>query len=291
MKKTLSLTLASLLCAVSPMAADTAAVTAVEQLQETKLIRGADFVQAVRAKYQAGEYKEFLMKMDQDYQAAKTESELEGLIAIRSEDALIAVEQAADMDRWNAVAKGWMQERNKDLLEAVENLNDSVLADKVRSLTTSVSSDEEKAISYFLDLRKILPGAGKNSDENRLVEIDLASEYKQIHLDSQIAMGQSNVDRREKQLALRIEKMDQMVQASQSFEDQELKKTVALLSETADSRYAKGIDLTDISNLARGKIDASNDLEKKIASIFSSYQGKFTDLTKQMFDQSSEAKN
>lgn len=288
--KILSLVVAALLCSTCPLMADISATPSVSETNDSKFSLGSEFVDQVRTKYNEGGYREFLEEMDADYKKAQEESELEGLIAIRHEDALILAEHSVDMDRWNSIAHTWTLERNNDLLNAVKGDN-STLAKKVQSIAEENDAAVEKAIAYSVDLRKLSPGEGKNADENRLIEIDLESEYKQIHLDSQAIGGQSIPDRREKHLVLRMEKMDQMLDASKHFEDKEIKQKIELLAQTADSRYAKGFDLSDLMNLARGKTSHATETEKKVALILSSYQGKFSDLTREIFEQNSEAKN
>ncbi|MBS0626056.1 MAG: hypothetical protein JSS32_08410 [Verrucomicrobia bacterium] len=289
--KKISFALTALLCAASPLLADVSAAPVASQTVESKLTLGADLVKSVRAKYQDGVYKEFLQKMDADFQEAQEENQLEGLIALRQEEAAIMANQSKEIERWNSIAQTWTAERNKELVKAVENQKDTPIYKKVHSIVSENDSAVEKAITYSVDLRKLVPGEGKNADENKLVQIDLETEYKQLHLDSLIAGGQSIPDRQEKHLVIRMEKMDRMLEASKNFQDKELKTTVELLAKTADERYAKGIDVSDLMNLARGKIAPSNDAEKKVSSILSSYQGKFTDLTRELLDQNHEAKN
>ena len=288
--KSITLTLAALLCSTSPILASDLSSQIVSEVQQSNLYLGKDYVESVRGQYASGAYNEFLKEMDETYNKAKEENQLEGLIAMRQEDAAIAKEHSKEIERWNKMATTWTHERNRDLLKAVDDQSDSILGKKVKSISEENSSDVEKAVAAYLNLRNFAPGEGKNADENLLIDLDLESEYKQIHLDS-LALDGSISDTRQKHLVLVMEKMDRMLEASKKFEDQELKRTVELLAKTADVRYAKGIDLKDLNHLVRDKDLVLSESEKKVASILSSYQGKFTDLTKEMFDSSTEANN
>jgi hypothetical protein len=283
--KSISLILAALLCSTSPLLADDRSNEIVStQVQEAKLSMGTDFVQAVRVQYANGDYFAFLQQMGDDYSAAKDKKSLDGLIEIRKEDALIASSYAQkDVDHWNEMARSWMQERNSDLLKAVEGLDDLMIAQKVQSVVKETDPKLEEAANYLFDLRKLSPGEGRNADENRLIDLNLELEYKQIHLNALVMNERSILAQHEKQLALQMEHMDQLLAISQDFQDQEIKENVALIANTFDARYAKSVDLRDLKDLGRGKIVPSNETEKKVASIVSSYAGKFTDLVKETF--------
>ena len=283
--KSISLILAALLCSTSPLLAEERLSESVSvQVQESKLSLGTEFVQAVRAQYANGDYFEFLQQMHNDYLKSKENNSLDGLIEIRKEDALIAASyDQKDVAHWNAMAQSWMQERNKDLIKATQDQEGLVVAQKVQSIVRENDSKEDQAASYLFDLRKLSPGEGRNADENRLIDLNLELEYKQIHLNAPTLNGESVLAHHEKQLALQMEYMDQLLLISQDFQDQDAKAKIALVANGFDARYAKSVDLRDLNDLARGKITASNETEKKVASIMSSYAGKFTDLVKETF--------
>lgn len=285
--KSISLILASLFCASSPLLAQAAApLPSTTQTAESQLSLGADLVREVRSDYSQGKYDRFLQEMEADYQSAQAEGELTGLIEIRKEDALILAARQEDKNHWAALGKSWTQERNLELLKLVSAQPESILAKKIQSIAAEISAEEEQAINLLIDLRKQTPGSSESEEMNLLIEIDLQAEYKQLHLDSMKMFDPSLDGLKEKHIVLDMEKMDQMLEASKSFQNLALKKQIELAGANLDERLSRSLDLSDLNRLSRGKIASANEAEKKAASILSSYQGKFSDLTKEMFEKS-----
>jgi hypothetical protein len=286
MKKTISLSLAALFCAASPLLAEEISkAPESEQVKETNFTLSGDFIQLVRSQYLNGDYQKFLQQMEKDYQRAKKDDALEGLIAMRKEDAAIASSHSATSDHWHQVAQSWTQERNKELLKLIDSQDTSALAQKIRSVTQALDPAVEETLAYFSHLKSLVPGEGRNADENFLIENDLELEYKQIHFDSISSLDRWLPDNQEKRLALRLEAADKILAASQHFEDKDLKAKVETLSQFMDTYYSRQIDLKDLHKLATGVLAPTNDLEKKAAAILSAYEGKFSNLTKEILEQ------
>lgn len=287
--KYISLSLAALLCSTAPVFAETATQSPQQvQVQETNLPNNGEFVSFVRDQYKAGKYQEFLEKMDQDYNQAKKDGGLDGLIAMRKEDALIAAEHSSKAEQWKKMAKNWTEERNKELLKLIDSSDNSPLAQKIRSVAMEIDSSSEKTLDYFVHLRELNPGEGKNQDENFLIEQDLALEYKQIHLDSISSLERWTPAAQQQRLALRLESMEKTLAASEQFKDQELRQKVITLAGMLDLYYAKQMDAVDLHRLAMGTIAPTNDLEKQAAAILSAYEGKFSDLSKEILQQTQD---
>ncbi|MBX9745060.1 MAG: hypothetical protein K2X08_07630 [Chlamydiales bacterium] len=287
--KYISLSLAALLCSTAPVLAETATQpTQQEQIKEDNLPNNGEFVRFVRDQYKAGKYQEFLQNMDEDYSQAKKDGGLDGLIAMRKEDALIAAEHSSTAERWKQMAKNWAEERNKELLKLIDSSDNSPLAQKIHSVAMETDVSSEKTLAYFLHLRELSPGEGQNEDENFLIEQDLALEYKQIHLDSLSSLERWTPAAQEKRLALRLDSMEKTLVASQQFKDQELRKKVVSLAAMLDSYYVKQMDAVDLHRLAMGTIVPTNDLEKQAAAILSAYEGKFSDLSKEILQQTQD---
>ncbi len=288
MKKAISLSLAAIFLTASPLLAQEILQTKEnEQVKQTNLSLSKDFVEFVKSQYACGHYQEFLQQMEKDYQQAKKDQALEGLIQMRKEDAAIASSHASTADHWHQVAQTWTQERNKELLQLIDAKDQSTLAEKIRSVTQPLNSEAETTLAYFSHLRSLAPGEGKNADENLLIENDVELEYKQIHFDSQTSLDRWTPDAQEKRLALRLEAADKMLAASQKFEDQDLKAKVATLSQFLDTYYIRQLDLKDLHKLAMGSLTPTSELEKKAAAILSAYEGKFSELTKEILQQTS----
>ncbi|MDP1607736.1 MAG: hypothetical protein Q8L98_00280 [Chlamydiales bacterium] len=287
--KYISLSLAALLCSTAPIFAETAMQSPQQvQVQETNLPNNEEFVSFVRDQYKAGKYQKFLEKMDQDYNQAKTDGGLDGLIAMRKEDALIAAEYSSKAEQWKKMAKNWTEEKNKELLKLIDSSDNSPLAQKIRSVAMEIDSSSEKTLDYFVHLRELNPGEGKNQDENFLIEQDLALEYKQIHLDSISSLERWTPAVQEQRLALRLESMEKTLAASEQFKDQELRQKAVTLAGMLDLYYAKQMNAVDLHRLAMGTITPTNDLEKQAAAILSAYEGKFSDLSKDILQQTQE---
>lgn len=224
---------------------------------------GADVVRQVRADYAAGKYNEFLKEMDKAYAEAKTNGDLTGLIELR------AAETPKPSD---AFLKGYdtiQKEKSKELLKAIAGQDNTLFIQKVRSAASNpTSAAEESALTSLAVLATRAPGSGNNADENKLIDIDLEYAYKSIHLDSLAANGKSISDRKEKQLALKMARMDQMVKTANTFEDKALKAQVGTIAAHFDERLAKMFDIADLSALARGKVKPSSALEEKIVAIY-----------------------
>lgn len=284
--KFISLTLAALLCSAAPLVSVETDKQTSEQAQSANLSLNKEFVSQVRSQYAAGRYQEFLKQMDEDYAKVKKDAALDGLIALRKEDALMAAQHEKTAAKWNEMAQSWAKERNKELSKLIDTKDSSPIAEKVRSAMEQINPSVEETLQYFFGLRNIEPGHGKNSDENQLIERDLELEYKQMHLDSIKIHERWSNDTQEKRFALRLDMMDKMIADSKNFQDKELQKKVEILASNLDSYYARQLDLRDLHRLATGVITPTSDLEKKVAAILAAFEGKFSEQTQAIIQQS-----
>ncbi len=277
--KGISVILASILCAGAPVIAEDKASEPTTALrQENNYQLGSAVIAQLRAAYLAGEYDEFLTEMDDAYNSAKKENELEGLIEIRTEAGKYSVPQEKLIQGFESIQK----EKNSDLLKAVAESQDSLFVQKVRSAAAQLPGSTQEAMITLSSLRSKAPGSGMNSDENKLIEIDLENHYKVIHLDSLVAMGQSIPDRKEKQFILEMQKMDRMVAAAKDFNDQKLKSAVESAVAGQDARLVKMYDMNDLNALAKGRVKPQTALEEQVATIVGNAHGKFADLNRDL---------
>lgn len=268
----ISTILAAILCAGAPLASVEIQEQKVEQSQPTFNL-GKEKVSSVRKAYKKGEYTKFLKAMDDSYKGA----DLSGLAQMRQKDVPPAFQA-----QWEAKFSGLQKQRNQELLAAVSDKDSSAFASKVRSLASDVSTEpQEKAVAKLNSLIAMAPDAGANVDENALIAIDLEYEYKILH--AQMPLSDVSPEQmKDNQLALRMEKMDKMVEASKNFQDHSLKQAVGLAAANIDDRLARNIDGMDLNNLVRNQAAPSNDSEEKVFSIISSYQSQFGDLMKEI---------
>ena len=147
----------------------------------------------------------------------------------------------------------------------------------------AATPDQEKALLRLIALRQMPPGAGKNSDENTLIDLDIEYEYKSIHLDMPVP-GAQPADRREKHYVLKMNQMDKMLAAAQGFEDAELKKQIEFVAQNPDARMVQNWDQRDLNDLVKGKEKPSGPAQEKVASILQSHQEKMSELAKQSLE-------
>lgn len=276
--KSLSIILSSLLCAVSPMAADVAQSPKSEKVA-TQFQTGAASVEKIRMAYENGDYDSFLKGLDASFQKAQKENELQGLAEMRKTNLALN-----DEAKWNELSTKLQNEKNQELLNAIAD-KDTPFAEKVRNLATAaLTPEQEIAFDELAKYRHIALQTGKNDDENALIALDLEYEYKALQLDSPLIQGQSVENRREKQLALGMERMDRLNAASQQFSDDSLKQTVQLASSGLDARLAQKWDAADLNAFAKGKNKPASREEEKVVSILLTYQEKFRDLSTQFIE-------
>lgn len=272
----ISLILASILCAGTPsIVEEKSSGPATVQVVPSPFSLGSEVIKKIRIDYRDGSYSDFLKKMDSDYASAKKESALEGLIEIRKEGARAQIHP--EFARSYRVIQDAKKEQ---LLEAVKDSDDSVFAQKVRSAADGTSVTDDKIISLYGKV----PGSGKNSDENVLIDIDLEYYYKGIHLDSSKLDSSKQADRREKHMVLEMEKTDRMLKASKGFEDKALQKSVETYATLLDERLARNYDMADLHDLARGKVKPATAAEKEAAAAVSRAQGALADLHRHLLD-------
>ncbi len=267
--KSLALILASALCAGTPVATMSQSETiTMTQPASNHFLLGSEVVQMVRADYTDGKYNEFLKEMDRDFKQAKKSNDLEGLIELRKETAQIKIHP--DFAKAYRIIQ---DAKNKDLLNAASTLEKTEFTQKVESAAQSIAEMDD----HLLALSYKVPGTGANSDENALIDIGLEYYYKAIHLDS-LASKAPMADRKEKHMALEMEKMSRMVEASKSFTDKNLKSSIKDASIILDHRIAKSYDMSDLIALSKGKVKPLSTLEEKAATIVSNSQGDLAEL-------------
>lgn len=275
MKKTISMTLAAVLCLTGVFAVEGSGSPVVTELREADSFRlGKEALVEIRKNYQEGRYDAFLKEMDDSYQQVKEGEQLIGLAQLRQGSAL-------DLQWVDAVQTVQMQ-RNDELLQVVSG-EDSIFAEKVRSIATP---DDQSNI--FLKIRQMQPGMGKNQDENRLIDLDLEYEYKAIHLDRPQINGEEIGDIRVKQYVLKMEQMDKVLLAAQSFKDESLKNAVYLFAQNLDTRLAKNWDQRDIYGLVIGKMKPADKIQERTVSVLKDSQEKLRDLSKNFLEMDSK---
>ena len=255
----------------------TAPLVAVDQKEprqehvESNYKLGKDVVAGVRSGYENGKYNQFMFDMDEAYNKA----DLKDLVQLR--------ENGSNKDipeEWEKQFSDLQRQKNSELLKALSEKDDSLFASKVRSLAANIlTPEQEKAISKVNTFIAMAPNTGLNVDENTLIDIDLEYEYKL----SQALIPEPSKTPQEKQalqIALRMEKMDKMLQASKHFEDKSLKQAVIVAHATLDARLARNLDGKDLNILAKEK--AKNKNQETVYSILRSYQGQFSDLIKEL---------
>jgi truncated hemoglobin YjbI len=214
-----------------------------------------DSIVKTRSAYEIGKYDDFLQEMDTFYQKIQNDSLISDPFDIHSPDV-----SEIDRKHWKSLASQRDQQENREFLTGLSLRDHSHFAENIRNAATDqLTSEEKKAWLHLARFSHMAPTTGKNSDENRLIDLDLEYEYKMIHLES-LMKGKSSVERREKQHILRMQTMDRMVQASQSFEDDSLKLSVHLTAQSLNIMLASR-KLTELYILVYGEENSQNDRE------------------------------
>ena len=243
-----------------------------QELIESNFKLGKDVVAGVRSGYENGKYNQFMFDMDEAYNKA----DLKDLIQFRENGSSKDIPE-----EWENQFSELQRQKNSELLKALSEKDNSLFASKVRSLASNIlTPEQEKAISKINIFIAMAPNTGANVDENTLIDIDLEYEYK---LSQALVVHESTISPDEKQslqIALRMEKMDRMLQASKHFEDKSLKQAVTIAHATLDARLARNLDGRDLNVLAKKK--AENKDQEIVYSILRSYQDQFSDLVKEL---------
>jgi len=268
--KNLSLILAALTAGVSPLAVQ--AVSAPSEIVQPASQDGRQAVASVRESYESGLYAEYLNELESVYQAHLKEGRIEQLAQMREG-------VKSEWEEWEEEAYALQTVKNAALMDAVKGAESSSLSAKIESAAAPVDEEHAKAIRQIANLRMMQPGTGKNSDENRLIDLDLEYEFKALHMD---LPGSSLEGKKERHLALKMERLDKMRAASEGFQDVSLKNSVALYADGFDNRLASAWDAQDLNDFASGKAKPQNSVEENIAAILKIYQEKFSDLYRKM---------
>lgn len=272
--------MAALLMGSSQIAASEApSLPETVETAQPEVTLGRKAVATLRAQYENGKYDPFLKEMEAKYQEAKKGEALENLVSMRKPMDLKWAELSTDLEK----------KRSKDLASLLSEKDQDLFSQKVRNSGMVFSKEEDEAFSKVLSFRSMVPGSGQNEEENALIDIDVNYEFKMIHLGLLDFKEGAISDRQEKQYVLMMEKMDKMLEACQGFKDASLKKAVESAYDQLDARLSKAWDLKDLAKLADGKIKPLTKLEEKSASLLSSYQEKFSELSQQLTED--EAKN
>lgn len=269
----ISTILAALFCATAPVSSIVIAdgdLTSEVVQQEAKL--GKERISSIRKAYENGEFNSFLQEMDDSFKKA----DLSGLIQMRSKDVPVQFQE-----EWEKSFLDLQKEKTKDLLAALSDTDNSTFAAKVRAASLNLlTPEQEKALSKLNSLIAKAPNTGASADENRLIEIDLEYEYKILH--GHLPNSGSPLEQFAQHMALRMEKMGKMVEASKSFQDADLKQAVGIAQDTLDARLARNLDMSELNLALKNKGKAANATEEKVYSILSQYQEKFSELMKEI---------
>lgn len=275
----LNIILAAIFCATSTMHMTAPANPPTEQTVSNYRL-GKNVVETVRVAFEKGEYDAFLKEMDVAYQMAQKEGKLDPFIEMRKKEIPEKVQS-----EWEDKIAALQAQKRSELLKVLQVGDNSIFAEKVRSVASEIAMpEEEKAIAKLHMFVQMAPESGKNKDENQLIDIDIEYEYKIHYSGTSLSHLPSNL-KQEHQMALRMEKMKKMNDAARYFTDLSLKQTVGLAAVNFDVRMARNLDGNDLNNIVSSKINPANELEKKVFAIISSSQEKFKELMKEIASQ------
>ncbi|MBX7065788.1 MAG: hypothetical protein K1X28_01015 [Parachlamydiales bacterium] len=266
----ISTILAALFCATAPVSSLLVASEPVKvEVSQSEIESGKEKISSIRKAYEKGEFDSSLKEMDESYKKA----DLSGLIQMRQKEVPVDFQE-----KWEQQFLDLQKERNRELIAVLSDTDDSPFARKVRSASVNLMTPEqEKAFSKLNSFIAMAPNSGANADENKLIDIDLEYEYKILH--ASLPTQDSDKDLK---LALRMEKMDKMLEASRSFQDVGLKQAVGIASDVLDASLARSLDGAYLNGLLKNKAKPANAAEEKVLSVLTLYQGKFSDLLKEI---------
>jgi hypothetical protein len=239
---------------------------------------GNELVASLRQAYETGSYDAFLANLHADYQNLIQSGKFAEFVKMREmppvDEKLTQLSQ-----HWEDMHQKIVDERNAALLASIAGKEDQILAQRIQSATKQMAPEQKEALHYLASLRFKTPEKAANEDEKKLIEIDLASEFKLVHMDMQFAQKPFE-DRIEKHLVINMDMIKQMSEAAKSFKDSALKKKVEIAAAVYDAWQSRNWDLNKLNHIAKKPV---GDFEKKIAEIMKSYQAKKEDLYQKEF--------
>jgi|GEM_PF-2253336 len=241
-------------------------------------LSGVELVESLRQNYESNAYDAFLANLNADYQQMVQSGKFDEFIKMRETPAADQVMQQL-AKHWETIHQNLLAERNEELKSIVSGQTDQMIYKRIYSISSSLPDDQKEALHYISALRFKTPALAINEDEKKLIEIDLASEFKIVHLDAQYAQKPFE-DRYEKYLVINMDSLRQMQEAAKSFNDSDLRKKIDLAAQGFDLWMSRNWDLNLLHQIIK---KPSNDVEKKIASAFSRYREKKNDLYQKEF--------
>lgn len=237
---------------------------------------GESRVARLRAGYENGEFNSLLSSLEEEYSGLQKSGRVEEFAEMRR-----VIEADAELkalaSQFDKMAEKLLQERNAELSALCQGRDQEIATRRVKSIIAPVDELQKEAMRTLSSLRFKTPDQAGSQDEKTLIEIDLAYEFKSVQLNLQQEEGSTLL---EKQIVLGMDKMRKMVQASESFTDSKLKKTVSLAAAGFDAWQVKNLDMKDL--LAASK-KPSSDLDRSIGSVLGGYKAKKDDLYQNEF--------
>jgi hypothetical protein len=239
---------------------------------------GPEVIAVLRAGYAEGSFNSFLDGLEGDYRDLEKSGRLQEFAEMRQ--APEPDSQLKDLaTHYEVLAGTLLKQRNIELKEVCKGQEEAIACKRVQSATSELDLEQQEAMRYLANLRFKTPEQATNDDERKLIEIDLAYEFKLVHLDAQRLSGEeTTLD--QKQIVLGMDKIEKMQDVSKGFSDQALKKKVDLAAKGFDAWQSKGLDMRELAAAAK---KPSGDLERKIGSVLSSYKAKKDDLYQKEF--------
>lgn len=253
MKKYIVLGLAALLIASTPILSERAFDKSPAEEQTSPSLDGTAKIAKIRTAYERGDYDDFLSEREKALQEAQDSGSFAGMVALRDAQEPLTED------------KNFEKQRSEALFNLLSVKDSSAAAEKIRSAARILPPSQEEALSKMGTLRTLPLNQGKNQDENELIAIDAAYEYKLLTLPK-------TSDLREKQAVLFMDRMHQMQSSAKFFDDSSWKKTVEEASLALDATLARNWDLTDLYAIANGQKKASNLLEEEAQDVLAHFQ-------------------
>lgn len=280
--KRLSLLLAMFSMGTTPIFGEDSAKKSLQQMVSFSFVEdemtGDEAISKIRASYEKGEYKEFLKAVDDRYQQDLLEGKVDLLAAKRPG-------LSKELQQWEEKEKILQEKRDQELIQLLSSFpiqeTSSLLAKKVLFAASKRQNPIQEGAIHKMALYRQMPlNSGRSHDENLIIAIDLEYEYKAIHLD--LPDGASFFEKRAKQCALKMEKLDCLKDISRQVQDERLKESLDQYIQTFDQRLAQSWDMADLHRLINGQKKPSSAFEEKVAEILIRYHDQLSEATHQM---------
>ncbi|MBP9841929.1 MAG: hypothetical protein KBC64_05850 [Simkaniaceae bacterium] len=258
-------------------------IAQVVDIQQTK--PATLLVDEVMKEFNEGKYRQFLSRLDKEFEKDRTEFQMNPLLDERKKVAALPAKHPKEAAAYAEASESLLKQRDQALIELCMASPTSPESTSVKNMIfLTLSTEQRKSLDYLYSLRSLFKGDGKTPLENELIRLDIEYWLKALSLDAATLEQKESLEiSMKKQIALDLEKLEKMKDAALKDPDSAAGHAILVAYGVYPKHKAVLLEEKRLNLLAKGISAPKTSFEEKAKVIMQSFNEKHLTLVNKYF--------